>query len=64
MRLGQRYGGDRLEAASIRALAAEALSYRSLESILRTGLDRQPPAEAPTQLLLIHDNVRGGDYYK
>ena len=64
MRLGQRYGDDRLEAASIRALAAEALSYRSLESILRTGLDRQPPPEAPTQMLLIHDNVRGRDYYK
>ncbi len=42
LRLGQRYGGERLEAASTRALAVQAFSFRSVESILKTGLDRQP----------------------
>ena len=52
MRLGERYGDDRLEAACHRALAIKALSYRSVESILAHGLDanghprttRTPPA--------------------
>ena len=42
IRLADRYGTARLEAAATRALAARALSYRSVESILRTGLDSQP----------------------
>ncbi len=42
IRLGERYGTERLEAACARALAARALSYRSVESILSHGLDSQP----------------------
>jgi len=41
MRLGKRYGQDRLEAACKRALAINALSYKSIESILNKGLDNQ-----------------------
>ena len=63
IRLGKRYGDDRLEAACRRALALRSFSYRSVESILRTGLDRQPlAASAPAPLS--HDNVRGPDYYR
>ncbi len=47
IRLGERYGAERLEAACARALAARALSYRSVESILRHGLDSQPLGRAP-----------------
>ena len=48
VRLAGRYGGDRAEAACARALALRAWSYRSVESILRAGLDRQPlPGSAP-----------------
>ena len=42
IRLGERYGTDRLEAACTRALAVRSYSYRSVESILRTGLDKKP----------------------
>ncbi len=65
MRLGKRFGDERLEAACTRALAASALSYRSVESILRHGLDRQPlPGPSPERVPRAHENVRGPDYYR
>jgi transposase len=65
IRLGDRYGADRLEAACERALAVRALSYRSVESILRTGLDRQSlPAEGPPRVHPDHDNLRGPEYFQ
>jgi len=65
LRLGRRYGPERLEAASARALAIGARSYRSVESILRTGLDRQPLPDAPaTGSVRRHANVRGATYYE
>jgi transposase len=65
MRLGRRYGDQRLEAACKRALAVKALSYRSLESILKTGLDRQPmPVPRPANPHRQHDNLRGATYYR
>ena len=65
IRLGERYGPERLEAACARALAARAHSYRSVESILRDGLDRQA-LPAPTAQLAhpLHDNLRGPRYYQ
>ncbi|TWA79427.1 transposase [Azospirillum brasilense] len=65
LRLAQHYGADRLEAACARGLAIGARSYSSLQSILKSGLDRRPattePAvEAPT---LAHANIRGARYY-
>jgi transposase len=65
VRLGDRYGKERLEAACTRALAVRAHSYRSIESILRSGLDRQPLPPARPQLRHPgHDNLRGPDYYR
>ena len=64
MRLGKRYGNERLEAACARALAVRALSYRSVESILRTGLDREALPETPALVVSrAHENVRGAAYY-
>jgi len=64
VRLGDRYGTARLEAACTRALAARAYTYRSVESILRSGLDKKPlPAERPTPSHPAHDNLRGPGYY-
>jgi transposase len=64
--LGKRYGAERLEAACGRAVAAKANSYRSVESILATGLDRKPlPATtAPASAHPDHDNLRGPGYYR
>jgi transposase len=67
LRLAKRYGSARLEAACARALAVNARSYRNVDSILRTGLDRLPPA-APAEPASStekpsHENVRGPGYY-
>ena len=65
LRLGRHYGPDRLEGACRRALAVGALNYRSIESILKTGLDRRPlPAPAPEGAPRRHANVRGATYYQ
>jgi transposase len=68
LRLGKKYGRERLEAACTRALALHAYRYRSVESILKSGVDRQPlpcPAEEREAIEPIeHDNIRGPDYYQ
>lgn len=65
LRLGKRYGNERLEAASARAVRVRALSYRSVDSILKNGLDRLPAPEAEPVAgnPVVHENVRGGGYY-
>lgn len=63
--LGRSYGPDRLEAACARALAIRSPRYRSVHSILKTGRDRQPLAEAPPPAPpRDHGNVRGANYYR
>jgi transposase len=66
MRLGKRYGADRLEAACRRAMAIGACSYKSIESILKHNLDRQPLPKQPetTTPVVHHVNVRGPNYYQ
>jgi transposase len=64
IRLGDRYGPERLEAACARALAVRALSYRSVESILRHGLDSQPLRVGPARTHPAHQNLRGASYYR
>lgn len=64
MRLGKTYGEVRLEAASRRAVAIGACSYKSVESILKNGLDKKPlPATTIESPAIDHDNLRGPDYY-
>jgi transposase len=65
MRLGKVYGPERLEAACTRALAVNAVSYKSIESILKRELDRRPlPQKAPQTPSINHDNIRGAQYYE
>lgn len=65
LRLGERFGAERLEAACRRALAIQGLSYRSVKSILDHGLDRQPlPEPAAAAAPIQHRNVRGAAYYR
>ncbi len=65
MRLGKTYTDQRLEAACRRALVLGAASFKSVQSILKNGLDKRPLPETPTQesLPIDHPNIRGGDYY-
>lgn len=64
-RLGKSYGNSRLEAACRRALHINALSYRSIESILKNGLDQKqiPEKDSPKEPVN-HKNIRGPGYYK
>jgi transposase len=68
MRLGdKRYGRERLEAACSRSLAIQSYSYKSVESILKKGLDQQPLATGPAKTQsasAMHNNIRGKDYYR
>jgi transposase len=64
MRLGKIYGADRLEAACGRALRLGATSYKSINSILKNGLDRQPvSAVSPAPPPIKHANIRGSQYF-
>jgi len=63
-RLGRQFGDVRLEAACARAMAIRSPTYRSVNSILAAGLDRQQVPATPAQAALpLHENVRGPDYY-
>jgi transposase len=64
LRLGKRYGNDRLEAACARALVVQAISYRSVKSILEHGLDARPLAAPVTAEVIDHCNIRGAEYYR
>ena len=65
MRLGDRYGGERLEAACQRSLELQSYSYQSVKSILRTGLDQQPlPLAERHDRVIDNANVRGASYYE
>jgi transposase len=65
LRLTTTYGAARVEAACGRGLVLGVRSYRSLASMLRHGLDREPlPGDrAPAATGPTHENVRGARYY-
>ncbi len=65
MRLGKHYGDSRLDAACKRALEIGASSYKSIESILRKGLDRIELQKQDDDLYkpVEHINIRGSAYY-
>jgi transposase len=62
----KKYGKQRLEAACRRAQHIGAMQYKNIASILSKSLDKVPlETDSPeqTSLPLLHDNVRGPDYY-
>jgi transposase len=67
IRLAKKYSNVRMEAAAERALLTGACRYRSVASILKNSLDRQPlpatpggPSAPPPR----HDNIRGAEYFE
>jgi transposase len=64
-RLAKRFGNARVEAACARGLAVGARSYRHVDSILKHGLDREPALDVASRetVSVVHENVRGSDYY-
>ncbi len=64
LRLFRGLDAARVEAVSLRAVEIGALSYGSAASILKHRLDRTSPPTAPAEgAPLLHDNIRGSDYY-
>ena len=65
LRLAKTFGDDRLEAASARALTLDCVSYKSVKSILHSGLDQQPlPQKLPLRAPVEHPNLRGAQYFE
>jgi hypothetical protein len=62
--LAKMYTPQRLEAACELALEGGATSYKSVKSILASGLDQQPRQQSlPDIQPIAHANIRGGHYY-
>lgn len=65
LRLGSRYGEDRLEKACALAYQAGVTRYKQVELILKNKLDAMPHSRATsTPIVASHENIRGSDYYK
>jgi hypothetical protein len=63
LQLAKSYGNDRMEKACERALQLSRLSYRSIDSILKSGIEQlELFADQPDQIPE-HENIRGADYY-
>lgn len=62
LRLAEKYGTERLEAAAERALQGPKITYTILSDILKRGLDK---AQSPDLFTAIpnHENLRGGNAY-
>lgn len=63
LRLAEKYGNDRLEAACFRAVSAGAANYGMLKNILQKQLDKislQTEIEFTTPT---HENIRGAINY-
>lgn len=64
LRLRQSFGSERLERACERAIVIKAISYKSVRSILKKGMDHLSlPETKPSGPSLQHDNLRGAQYY-
>ena len=67
MRLGKKYGEERLEAACERSLVIGSPSYKTIKSVLKNGLDQQPLLPGTdgkkTTTVPVHENIRGPEYY-
>lgn len=67
IRLAKTYGHSRLEAACRRACHFRAFSYKSIESILKNNLDREPLPDTAKERdgkVHTHANIRGATYYQ
>lgn len=63
IKLADKYTPERVESASGRAVRCNAISCKSVKSILARGLDSLPMSDAPEYIPPAHTNIRGSDYY-
>lgn len=64
LRLGEKYGNDRLEAACRRALTGYKVTYMGIKNILERNLDKVPPQTDLFITIPDHENIRGAESYQ
>lgn len=64
LRLSEKYGNDRLEAACDRAMAGYKVTYMIIKNILERGLDKAPEEQNHFIGLPDHENIRGPESYQ
>ena len=64
LRLADKYGNERLEAACKRANGGSRINYKILHNILKNNLDKVPVEKNELTLFIPeHDNIRGAEAY-
>lgn len=67
IRLADRFGRERLDAACARAVTIASPTYKTVEALLKKGLEKVPlPAAADTRAtpVLEHEHIRGASYFE
>ncbi len=64
LRLGEKYGNDRLEAACKRAIAGYKVTYMVIKNILERNLDKAPSEQDLFPRIPHHENIRGAETYQ
>lgn len=67
LRLGTRYGEQRLENACVIGLSNGFTRYKQIENLLKNKLDsaaQLPSSTQTTPVISAHSNIRGPEYYK
>lgn len=65
LRLENKYGKHRLEAACQRALICPQITLKTVQNILQNNLDKQTPNNSPDNTALPeHEHIRGPHYYQ
>ncbi len=64
LRLGDKYGNERLEAACKRATQGTRITFRTVKNILKNNLDKEPLITSEFRLFIPdHENIRGPNAY-
>ncbi len=63
LRLGKKYGNDRLESACLRVVDAPFVNYGVIANILQRSLDKVS-TPSPVSPIPLHDQIRGAEQYQ
>jgi transposase len=64
LRLADKYGSERMEAAALRAVVMQTANYISVQVILKKDQDKLPLLiDQPDAAPIIHENIRGEVYF-
>ena len=64
LRLADKYGSERMEAAALRAIVLQTESYKGVLTILEKDKDKLPLyVDQPDAPAIVHSNIRGAHYY-